>query len=211
MKTPFRRHPAAFTLIELMAVITIIIILAGLVVGGMGFVQERQAKEKAKLQIALLSKAIEEFKLEMGRLPGKAENTPSAGTVTQELYEELFYEGYEYNKASTPPPKWEKTITVGTGSVTVPKATRIFLPQLDPTSTKQGWIELVTGTNATPPPPGTKTKITDPWGKEYSYRKGTTAINPDFDLWSHGKNGKSQPDSTSSSAQKDNADDIKNF
>jgi type II secretory pathway pseudopilin PulG len=52
-----RRFLAAFTLIELMAVITIIIILVGLVVGGMGFVTGRQAKEKAKTQVALLSKA----------------------------------------------------------------------------------------------------------------------------------------------------------
>ena len=69
MKTNPRNGRAAFTLIELMAVITIIIILAGLVVGGMGFVTERQAKEKAKVQIALLSKALEEYKLDMGTYP----------------------------------------------------------------------------------------------------------------------------------------------
>ena len=51
MKTNPRHGRAAFTLIELMAVITIIVILAGLVVGGMGFVHEKQAKEKAKVQI----------------------------------------------------------------------------------------------------------------------------------------------------------------
>ena len=48
MKITQRKGKAAFTLIELMAVITIIVILAGLVVGGMGFVTDRQAKEKAK-------------------------------------------------------------------------------------------------------------------------------------------------------------------
>ena len=75
MKITQRNGRAAFTLIELMAVITIIVILAGLVVGGLGFVTERQAKEKAKVQIALLSKAIEEYKLDMGKYPGSAENT----------------------------------------------------------------------------------------------------------------------------------------
>ncbi|MGL5016658.1 MAG: type II secretion system protein, partial [Luteolibacter sp.] len=55
MKTTHRHGKAGFTLIELMAVITIIVILAGLVVGGLGFVTERQAKEKARVQIALLS------------------------------------------------------------------------------------------------------------------------------------------------------------
>ena len=66
MKIPSRRHPAAFTLIELMAVITIIVILAGMVVGGLGYVNEKQAREKAKIQIALLSKALEEYKLDNG-------------------------------------------------------------------------------------------------------------------------------------------------
>ena len=60
MKTPSRRHPAAFTLIELMAVITIIVILAGIVVAGLGFVNEKQAREKTKVQIGMLERAIEE-------------------------------------------------------------------------------------------------------------------------------------------------------
>ena len=79
MKTNSRRGQAAFTLIELMAVITIIVILAGLVVGGMGFVSERQAKEKAKVQIALLSKAIEEYKLDMGNYPATTAAQATSG------------------------------------------------------------------------------------------------------------------------------------
>ena len=43
MKSSARRGLAAFTLIELMAVVTIIVILAALVVGGTAFVNERQA------------------------------------------------------------------------------------------------------------------------------------------------------------------------
>ena len=69
MKINSRPGYPGFTLIELMAVITIIVILAGLVVGGLGFVNDRQAKEKAKVQIALLSKAIEEYKLDNGVYP----------------------------------------------------------------------------------------------------------------------------------------------
>ena len=63
---PQRPGKAAFTLIELMVVITIIVILAGLVVGGMEYVNQRQATENTKVQIALLSKGIEEYKLDMG-------------------------------------------------------------------------------------------------------------------------------------------------
>ena len=201
MKTPSRRHSAAFTLIELMVVITIIIILAGIVIGGMGDVNEKQARSKAQIQIGLLSKAIEEYKLDLGRYPGDAQNTAVAGTgITSQLYTDLFYEGFQYSKQSNPD-NWEKTV----GGVKVPKATRIYLPELDPTSSKQGWVDPVSG--STPP---ASTKIKDPWGTEYRYRKGTNAENPDFDLWSCGKDAKTDT-SNSSPKQPLNRDDVRNF
>lgn len=203
MKIHTRRGRAAFTLIELMAVITIIVILAGIVVGGLGYVNEKQAREKAKVQLALISKALEEYKLDNARYPGKDQDTTADGTITNELYEELFYEGYDYAKQNSPTP-WEKTVD----GIVVPKATKIYLPELDPTASKQGWMTTVTGSNPQPPVPGPTTKIKDPWGNEYRYRKGTNAENPDFDLWSAGKDGKSVPSTTSDPSNKD---DIKNF
>lgn len=193
MKTNPRHGRAAFTLIELMAVITIIVILAGLVVGGMGFVSERQAKEKAKVQIQLLAKAIEEYKLDMGVYPGLATDTPAAGNVSKELYQALFKDGYDYTSSSTPPSNWTK-------------ATKIYCPELDPRTTKQGWVVTTTGTT-----PTANLEITDPWGKPYLYRKGTNAQNPDFDLWSAGKNGLTKTGNTASDiSSKDNKDDIRN-
>jgi general secretion pathway protein G len=198
---PQRRHGlAAFTLIELMAVITIIVILAAIVVGGMGFVSDRQAKEKARVQIALLSKAIEEYKLEMGAYPGTS-NLYGGGTATaaggdhsQVLYNALFKEGFDYTNPSTPPANWTK-------------ATKIFLPELDPRTTKQGWVATATGNT----PPGSL-KITDPWGKNYLYRVGANAQNPDFDLWSSGKDMKTKTGSADSDLKHaDTKDDIRNF
>jgi prepilin-type N-terminal cleavage/methylation domain-containing protein len=201
MKTPSRRHPAAFTLIELMAVITIIVILAGIVIGGMGYVNEKQARSKAQVQIGLLSKALEEFKLDMGKYPGTADNTGIDGTgVTPQLYTELFYEGYDYSKQSNPS-TWEKTVS----GVKVPKATRIYLPELDPTSSKQGWVDPATDST----PPASRT-IKDPWGTEYRYRKGSNAQNPDFDLWSCGKDAQTDTSNPSMTSAK-NKDDIRNF
>jgi general secretion pathway protein G len=185
MKITQRNGRAAFTLIELMAVITIIVILAGLVVGGMGFVTERQAKEKAKVQLALLSKALEEYKLDMGTYPPTTDS--AAGIGTSLLYQALFYEGFEFStdpgRADTIPPA-------------LPKATKIYLPDLDPTTTKQGWV-----TTATTVPKTIATGILDPWGKEYRYRTAVDAAgkpntntqNPDFDLWSYGKDGVNDP------------------
>lgn len=196
MKTNSRNSIGGFTLIELMAVITIIVILAGLVVGGLGFVTERQAKEKAKVQIALLSKAIEEYKLDMGKYPGSNDNSPAAGLISAELYDRLFYQGWEFTNNPNRP-----------DNATDPKATKIYLADLDPTSSKQGWVTPSTAAN----PPAAQ-KILDPWGKEYRYRKGNTAVNPDFDLWSEGKDGKTK--TTTSAADMgstDMRDDVKNF
>ena len=190
---PFARRigQAAFTLIELMVVITIIVILAGLVVGGMEYANQRQATEKTKVQIALLSKGIEEYKLDMGAYPG-TDNTAIAGDVSEQLYQALFKDGYDYTNPTTPPSNWTK-------------ATKIYTSDLDPRNNKQGWV--TTTTNATP---GANLKIVDPWGNNYRYRKGTNAQNPDFDLWSVGKDGKTNT-TTPSTTQTDNKDDIRNF
>jgi type II secretion system protein G len=191
---PFARRisKAAFTLIEMMVVITIIIILAGLVVGGMEYANQRSASEKAKTQIALLSKGIEEYKLDMGAYPGTDDNTAVAGDVSEQLYDALFKDGYDYTSPSTPPTNWTK-------------AMKIYLNELDPRATKQGWVTTTTAAT-----PAASLKILDPWGNNYRYRKGSNAQNPDFDLWSMGKDGKSNaanPIMTDSL----NLDDIRNF
>jgi prepilin-type N-terminal cleavage/methylation domain-containing protein len=194
MKNNPRTVRQGFTLVELMAVITIIVILAALVVSGMSFAIERQAKNKAQVQIELLSKAIQDYKFDMGRYPGVEDNSPVDGTnMTEELYEALFYEGFQ--AAESP----------GGNTATGGGATKIYLAELDPISSKQGW----TGPATTMP---AKTKILDPWGREYRYRKGDSAQNPDFDLWSTGKDGETNA-SDSAGALKDpkNRDDLKNF
>lgn len=186
MKTTSFARARGFTLIEMLVVITIIIILGSLVVGGLGYVNARQAQEKARVQIALLGKGIEEYKADMGIYPGESEHSPVDGKISEELYEQLFYDGYDYQQQSTPPADWGK-------------ATKPYVPELNPASSKMGWV-----TSATPPP--TSVKIVDPWGNEYRYRKGNSAINPDFDLWSAGKDGETDDSPTAKAAR----DDIRN-
>ena len=217
MKTNPRHAKAAFTLIELMAVITIIVILAGLVIGGMGYVTEKQAKSKATVQIALLSKALEEYKLDMGTYPLTADKSTFAatsGTATSpDLYIALFYEGYDYAVKSSPA-TWVKAVGSNTS---YPKSTKIYVSGLDPTSTKQGWVASV----ASPGTPPASTPVLDPWGNQYCYRTAVgvptandpapanaATQNPDFDLWSMGKDGKTKPGTPTDAT---NRDDIKNF
>lgn len=189
---PFARRigKAAFTLIELMVTITIIIILAGLVVGGMEYANQRSASEKAKTQIALLSKGIEEYKLDMGGYPPTnnitGNLTTSAGSSTSAIiFNALYFAPLSANQ-------------------------RIYLPELDPATTKQGWT---TGASSN------ATIVTDSWGNQYCYRSAINStgatnnatVNPDFDLWSMGKDGRTNATFGANATTSPNADDIRNF
>lgn len=154
---------------ELLVVIAIIVILAGLTMGGLGYMQRNQATQKAKAQIAMLGTGLEEYKLDFGKYP------VATGNGSNTLYKALYWDS--------------NNDTNGVGDDT---AQRIYLPELDPTSTKQGW-----SSNSSDPSKFKDNTIKDPWGLDYNYRSGTTATgavntsakNPDFDIWSYGPDG----------------------
>jgi len=112
MKNPKQSRPG-FTLIEMLVTITIIVILAGLSLGGFKFVTSKQANSQAAIQIKLLEKGIEEYKLDNGVYPPQ-------GTGSNSLYTHLYHNG-----AQTPPVNDSK----------------IYLADLDPLNNKQGWTE----------------------------------------------------------------------
>lgn len=193
-------RPAGFTLVELIVTITIIILLAGMVVGGFGYVRDKQALEKAKLQVALLSRGIDEYKLDMGVHPGEAAGTANSagGDHSEVLYQALFYEGWDY--ISNPPDPDDLDPNV---------ATTIYVAELDPSNSAQGWLNPSTSTTPTP-----NQKIIDPWANNYLYRIGSNAMNPDFDLWTPGKNGTTIPGGVGDPYDPtvtENRDDIRNF
>jgi prepilin-type N-terminal cleavage/methylation domain-containing protein len=70
-----RRPPGAgaFTLIELLIVVSIIAILAGLTLAGLGFVNRKGAESRALTEVAALSSAIENYKLDIGSYPPAAD------------------------------------------------------------------------------------------------------------------------------------------
>ena len=200
MKIHQFRSRSGFTLIELMAVITITVILAALIVAGVGHASRKQASEKARLQLAQLTQGLENYRRDMSTYPVSANTADGLGQSARCLYQALFQEGYEYSTLPTPPANWTK-------------ATSIYVPELDPTSSKLGWVTPVTGPDALPP---TSTIVMDPWGKEYRYRSAKNAsgapnpstINPEFDLWTSGQDTNSVPASPSNPA---NRDDLRNF
>jgi type II secretion system protein G len=197
MKTNPRIHRPGFTLVELMSVIIIIVILAGMVMGGLGYVNERQARSKAQVQISLLSKALEEYKLDNGRYPPTGNITglqrgPDGSSTSRILFNALYFDS--------------NNDRIGVPGDTTQK---IYVPELDPVTSKQLWT---TGrATATTP-------ITDPWGNQYCYRSAkneqgnpnAATQNPDFDLWSMGKDGRSNPEGATAQQRRFNADDIYN-
>lgn len=166
---------------EVLVVMTIILLLAGLTIGGLQFVKTRRDNNRAEIHINLLSRGIEEYKLDNGDYPGDETTGSSGGTgESNMLFQALYYEGFE-------------ALEAGDNSAT------IYLSELDPNNDSQKWLE---GTGST-------TIIIDPWRTEYRYRRGSAsgAVNPDYDLWSSGEDGKTEGDGTSP----DDKDDIRNF
>ena len=188
MNQGFRPKRRGFTLIEMMTVITIIVILAALTVAGMSFIRDRQANALAKVQIEQLSAAIEKYKLDNGDYPGLDPDSPLDGDISEELYNELFHDGYN-------------DLEVNGGEGVIP----IYLNELDPRNSKQTMVKKTNGNN-----PPSDLKILDPWGNPYLYRKGNLANNPDYDLWSSGKDGDTDPSDSSRTAA-GNRDDVRNF
>lgn len=67
MKRRIPHH--AFTLIEMVTVVTVIVVLAGLVISVAGFVQNKGAREKTLTQVKNFSLQIESYKTDNGSFP----------------------------------------------------------------------------------------------------------------------------------------------
>src|SRR2546421_6654816 len=65
----------AFTILELLVVISIIIILAGLILSTVGYVQKKGARSRAEAEIAAISAALESYKADNGIYPTTANTT----------------------------------------------------------------------------------------------------------------------------------------
>jgi prepilin-type N-terminal cleavage/methylation domain-containing protein len=148
---PFRpwrplREQSAFTLIELLAVITIIGILAGLTLGAAGAVRRHGASSTAKAEVAALQAACDRFYADNNSYPSNSAINPSSSFVPtgytnagQVLFSNLFG-GNQYNVA--------------------PSAKRYLEPK----------PSMVNSTNTANP------YLIDPWGYAYGYNSdGTNA------------------------------------
>ena len=165
------RYTAAFTLIELLVVIAIILILAGLIIGTMGYVQKKGARSRAETEIAAMSAACESYKADNGVYPYNATTTallPTDGNPAN------------YTAASLALYKLISGDTDG-----------------NRTADQKGYFTFKPNM-LLPAPPSTApvTAIGDPFGYSYGYSTaknpdanpagaaGAAGYNPTFDLWS---------------------------
>lgn len=80
-----RKQPG-FTLVELLVVVTVIAILAGLVLGVAGQIQNKSARARAETEITAISNALESYKAEYGFYPS---NSSPGLQGAQVLYQSL--------------------------------------------------------------------------------------------------------------------------
>ena len=161
----------AFTLIELILVVGIIIVLAGLVLSTVGYARKKGARARAETEIAALSAACENYNADNGVYPRDTTNNTTDnldprtnGDPRTTGYN--FASFYLYTQLSGD--------TSGNRSPTG-KSYMAFKPNM-----------LLPAGGA-----GTVTAIADPFGNSYGYSTaqaanpgGITGYNPTFDLWS---------------------------
>ncbi len=167
----YKSHYSAFTIIELLVVILIIIILAGLILSTIGYVQNKGARSRAETEIAAMSAALESYKADNGIYPRDATNN-----TTDSLDARTASGPSNYQSASL---FLYEQLSGDTNANLQPvgKTYFAFKPQM---------LSGVKDAN------GNLTSVTfirDPFGNSYGYstayqKNPATGYNPTYDLWS---------------------------
>lgn len=186
---------AAFTLGELLTVITIIVILVGLIVGAAGYANTKASRSRAETEIKALSAAAENYKSDNGVYP-RSPSPPKPAAYTDNLDARTQGDPSDaaYKNAS------RDLYALLSGQVDATTGTPDSSPKYPRSTTATGtnyWGDLkpnMLGRSAS----GSTTisTINDPYGLSYGYSTAYQAdldngtnppgrgYNPTFDLWS---------------------------
>jgi prepilin-type N-terminal cleavage/methylation domain-containing protein len=169
----------AFTLIELIVTITVIVILTGLVLSTVGYVQKKGARARAETEIAAMSAAGENYKADNGIYPTNPDtNALNAQTVGNPC---------AYQAASL---YLYKQLSGDTNANFQPTAKSYFTFKPNMLGTSPTTTTDACGNTLTPT---TVSYIRDPFGNIYGYSTIDNPVanpnpipgyNPTFDLWS---------------------------
>jgi type II secretory pathway pseudopilin PulG len=163
---PGRASRNAFTVVELLVVMAMILVLAGLVLAASGYLQKKAARSRAGAEIAAMSAALENYKADNGIYPRDATTDAlDARAPIASAYQPASL--YLYNQLAG---------TANGSRSPMGKPYFVFKPnQLNPLDQSQN-----------------VTSIRDPFGNSYGYSTANQAnsangYNPTFDLWSTAK------------------------
>ena len=173
-----RRCKTGFSLIELFVVISIIIVLAGLILSTVSYVQKKGTRSRAEVEIAAISAALESYKADNGIYP--RDNTTNQYTDTLDARQNTDPTQTVYQNASLY--LYEQLSGDSSANLQPPATAKIyfsFKPQmLGGTRDANGNLTSVS-------------YIRDPFGNSYGYSTiqaatgdSTKGYNPTFDLWS---------------------------
>src|SRR5438034_2207286 len=176
------RHYNAFTLIELVVVVGLILVLTGLVLSTVGYARKKGARARAETEIAAMSAACESYKADNAIYPrnnvtdnlnAQTSGDPSSfQTASQYLYGELSGDR-NFNYVIDPSEQGNRSYF----------AFKSNPPSADGTS-NSGMLSITRSGNTY-----TVNYIRDPFGNSYGYSTANQAnpnngYNPTFDLWS---------------------------
>jgi prepilin-type N-terminal cleavage/methylation domain-containing protein len=160
----------AFTLIELVVVMTVILIMAGLVLGVSGYVHRRGATSRTEAEIKALESACENYKVDNGTYPRSTDTDaldPTASVNPTSYVKASLFLYQELSGARTSP--FRSTVAGAKQYMTFKPDTLYPTDETKPVQYMQ-----------------------DPFGNSYGYstRKASdptkSGYNPTFDLWSTG-------------------------
>jgi type II secretory pathway pseudopilin PulG len=159
----------AFTVLELLVVITIIVILAGLILATAGYVEKKGARSRAESEIAAISAALESYKADNGIYPRDTTNN-----TTDNLDARASGNPTSYQAASLF--LYNSLFGATNGSRTPASGARSYF------TFKPNMLSPVDQTQSVQ-------YIRDPFGNSYGYSTANQAnsskgYNPTYDVWS---------------------------
>ncbi len=186
----------AFTLIELIVVVGVIIILTGLVLSTVGYARKIGARARAETEIAAMSAACESYKADNGVYPRDptpntatdALNARTMGDPTTTLYNTASLVLY---RALSGDRNLDRAVTAADQNFNIDGTA--LSPPLN--QLPQSYITFKPNMLSPAGGTGTVTAIADPFGNSYGYSTAyqhdidlgnppTHGYNPTFDLWS---------------------------
>ncbi|HUF64071.1 MAG TPA: type II secretion system protein GspG [Verrucomicrobiales bacterium] len=165
---------SGFTLIELMTVVTIIAVLAGIMLAVISAATNSARRKQARIEIEAMTLALDRYKVEFGEYPAVAGGSGNPETMAKCLYQALSGDGSDMIDGVTDGASSTGEAGSATGGL-------VFLDTAiyDRDKVRRNNRGFVHGNYY----------LQDPFGQPYHYKRageGVDTQNPTYDLWSLG-------------------------